>query len=211
MCVIFQGLYVAQREILGFWAPDIGFLVFLDRELFCRLFGFQDDVCRCLWLHVTQREILGFWALCTVFRVFKDRILCIWICMGLFDSFSVQGSFLGFHDIFIPLVTLEREWSAHIYRLAVRREQDREFCIQGLHGFALIYYGSVLIVYYFHGDVCHCIGFLFRLERGFRVLGFRYIIFRVFRERNLRVWVCMRLVDFFSGCMVRHRDIMVLG
>ena len=59
--------------------------------------------------------------------------------------------------------------------------------------------------------MCRCIGFLFRLERDFRVLGYRYRIFRVFRERNLRVLVCMRLVDFFRGCMVWHRYIMVVG
>ena len=55
---------------------------------------------------------------------------------------------------------------------------------------------------------------LFRLERdfrGFRGLGSRYRIFRVFIERNLRVWVYMRTVDFFRGCMVWHRDIMVVG
>ena len=53
-------------------------------------------------------------------------------------------------------------------------------------------------------------GFYFPKEI-FRVLGSRYRIFRGFRERNLRAWVCMRLVDFFSGCMVLHRDIMVVG
>ena len=63
----------------------------------------------------------------------------------------------------------------------------------------------------FHGDVCHCIRFLFLLERDSRVLGSRYKIFRVFRERNMRVWVCMRLVDFLRGCMVWPRDIMVVG
>ena len=112
---------------------------------------------------------------------------------------------------FIVLVRLERGCSAYFYRLAVRREEERELCIWGLHGFSWRYYGSGLIVYCFHGDVCRCIVFLFHLERDFRVLGSQYSIFRVFRERNLRVWVCMRLVDFFRGCMVWHRDIMVVG
>ena len=47
--------------------------------------------------------------------------------MGLFDSFSVWGLFLGFHDVFIVLVRLERDCSAYIYRLAVLREEEREF------------------------------------------------------------------------------------
>ena len=63
----------------------------------------------------------------------------------------------------------------------------------------------------FPGDVCHVLGFVCRLDRDFRVLGSQYRIFRVFRERNLRVWVCMRMVDFFRGCMVWNRDIMVVG
>ena len=56
--------------------------------------------------------------------------------MGLFDYFSVWGLFLGFHDVFIVLVRLQRECSAYFYHLAVRREEEREFCIWGLHGFA---------------------------------------------------------------------------
>ena len=121
------------------------------------------------------------------------------ICLGLFYSFRVWGLFLGFHDFFIVLVRLEMECSAYFCRLAVRREEEREFCIWGLHGFAWRYYGSGLIVYCLHGDVCRCIKFLFRSERDFRVLGSRYKMFRVFRERNLRVWVYMRMVDFLSG------------
>ena len=88
-----------------------------------------DDVCRCLWFHVTRREILGFGALCTVFRVFRERILRVRICMCLFDSFRVWGLFLGFHDVFIILVRLERECSAYFYRLAVRWEEEREICV----------------------------------------------------------------------------------
>ena len=56
--------------------------------------------------------------------------------MFLFDSFRVWGLFLGFHDVFIVLVRLEREWSAYFYRLEVGREEERELCIWGLHGFA---------------------------------------------------------------------------
>ena len=121
------------------------------------------------------------------------------ICMCLFDSFRVWGLFLGFHDVLIVLFRLQKECGVYFYHLAVRREEEREFCIWGLHGFAWRYYGSGLIVYCFHGDVCRCIGFLFRLERELRVLGSQYRIFRVFRERNLRVWVCMRLVYFVLG------------
>ena len=66
--------------------------------------------------------------------------------MALFDSFRVWGLFIWFHDFLIVLVRLEREWSAYFYRLAVRREEEREFCIWGLHGFAWRYYGSGLIV-----------------------------------------------------------------
>ena len=66
--------------------------------------------------------------------------------MDLFYSFRVWGLFLGFHDIFIVLFRLERKWSAYFYRLAVRRKEEREFCICGLHGFVWRYYGSALIV-----------------------------------------------------------------
>ena len=83
--------------------------------------------------------------------------------MGLFESLRVCGLFLGFYDIFIVLVRLEREWSAYFYRLPVRREEEREFYIWGLHGFAWRYYGLGLIAYCFHGYVCHCIGFLVHL------------------------------------------------
>ena len=55
--------------------------------------------------------------------------------MGWFDSFRVWGLFLRFHDVFIVLVRLERECSAYFNRLAVRREEKREFCILGLHSF----------------------------------------------------------------------------
>ena len=65
--------------------------------------------------------------------------------MGLFDSFRFWGLFLGFHDVFIVLFRLEREYSAYFYRVTVRREEEREFCIWGLHGFAWRYYGSGLI------------------------------------------------------------------
>ena len=100
--------------------------------------------------------------------------------MGLFDSFRFWGLFLGSHDVLIVFFRLERECSAYFYCLEVRREEEREFCIWGLHGFAWIYYGSGLIVYCFHGDVCRYIEILFRLDRDFRVLGSRYRIFRVF-------------------------------
>ena len=63
------------------------------------------------------------------FLGFLERILCVRICMGLFDSFTVWRLFLGFHDVFIVLVRLEREWSAYFYPLAVRREEEREICI----------------------------------------------------------------------------------
>ena len=66
--------------------------------------------------------------------------------MGLFDSFRVWGLFIGFHGVFIVLFRLQRECSAYFYRLTVRREEEREFCIWGLHGFAWRYYGSGLIV-----------------------------------------------------------------
>ena len=56
--------------------------------------------------------------------------------MGLFDSFRVLRLFLGFHDVFIVLVRLERECSAYFFRLAVRRGEEREFCIWGLHVFS---------------------------------------------------------------------------
>ena len=98
-----------------------------------------------------------------------------------------MGLFLGVRDVLIVLVRLERQWSAYFYRLAVRREEEREFCIWGLHGFGWRYYGSVMIVYCFHGDVCRCIGFLFRLERDFRVLGSRYRILG-FLEREICVY-----------------------
>ena len=66
--------------------------------------------------------------------------------MGLFDSFRVSELFLGFDDVFIVFLRLERECSAYSYCLAVRRQEEREFCIWCLHGFAWRYYGSGLIV-----------------------------------------------------------------
>ena len=66
--------------------------------------------------------------------------------MCLFDSFRVWGLFVGFHDVFIVFFGLKRECRAYFYRLAVRREAEREFCIWGLHGFAWRYYGPGLIV-----------------------------------------------------------------
>ena len=49
--------------------------------------------------------------------------------MVLFDSFRVQWLLLGFHDVCIVLVRLERECSMCFYSLVVRREEEREFCI----------------------------------------------------------------------------------
>ena len=66
--------------------------------------------------------------------------------MGLFDSFRIWGLLLGFQDVFNVLFRLEREFSAYVYPLAVRREEEREFCIWGLHGFAWRYYGLWLTV-----------------------------------------------------------------
>ena len=63
----------------------------------------------------------------------------------------------------------------------------------------------------FPSDVCHFLGFVCRLKRDFRVFGFRYRIFSVFRERNLCVRVSMRLVDFFIVVMSFHEYIMVWG
>ena len=133
------------------------------------------------------------------FRVFRERILRVQICMGLLDSFRVWRLFLGLNDVFIVLFRLKRESSAYFYCLAVRPEEEREFCIWGLHGFSQRYYGSGLIVQFLHGGVCRFIGFLFFLERDFRVLGSQYKIFRVFRKRNLCVCVCMGLVEFLGG------------
>ena len=61
-----------------------------------------------------------------------------------------------------------------------------------------------LTVKSFPGDVCRFLLFVCRLERDFRVLGSRYRIFSIFRERNLYVLVSMRLVDFFRVLMVLH-------
>ena len=96
----------------------------------------------CLGFVCLLKRDFRVWSLGTVFRGFRERILCIRICMGLFDPFRVWGLFLGFHDVLIVLVRLGREWSAYFYHLAVRREEEREFCICGLHGFAWRYYGS---------------------------------------------------------------------
>ena len=63
--------------------------------------------------------------------------------MGLFDSFRVWGLFLGFNDVFIVLFRLQMECSAYFYRLEVRREEEREFCIWGLHGFS--WYGIEIL------------------------------------------------------------------
>ena len=54
----------------------------------------------------------------------------------------------------------------------------------------------------FLGDVCRVLWFVCRLERDFKVLGSRYRIFSVFRERNSSVRVSLRLVVFFRVLMV---------
>ena len=82
--------------------------------------------------------------------------------------------FLGSTNVFNRLVRLDSEWSAYFYRLVVRREEEREFCIWDLHGFAWRYYVLGLIVYCFHGDVCRYLWFSCHLERDFRVLGSQY-------------------------------------
>ena len=66
--------------------------------------------------------------------------------MGLFYYFRLWGLFLGFHDVFSVLVKLEKECSAYFYRLAVRREEEREFYIWVLHGFALFSFFMVMCV-----------------------------------------------------------------
>ena len=62
-------------------------------------------------------------------------------CMGLFDSFRVWGLFFGFHDVFIVLARLEREWSAYFYRLAVRREEKRE---NSAFGVCMVLHGDIM-------------------------------------------------------------------
>ena len=80
--------------------------------------------------------------------------------MCLFDSIRVLGLFLGFHDVFIVLFIVQRECSAYFYRLAVRWEDEKEFCIWGLHGFQDYLY--------------HCLWLSCHLERDFTVLGSLY-------------------------------------
>ena len=75
------------------------------------------------------------------------------------------------------MVRLERECSAYFCRLPVRRKEEREFRIWDLHGFAWRYYGSGLVVYCFHSDVCRYIGFLFILDRDFRAPGTEFLVF----------------------------------
>ena len=108
--------------------------------------GFRNDMCRVLgFVCRLERDFRVLGSLYS-FRVFRERILRVRICMGLFDSFRVWGLFLWFHDVFIVLFRSQRQWSVYFYRLAVRREEEREFCICGLHGFAWRYYGLGLIV-----------------------------------------------------------------
>ena len=88
---------------------------------------------------------LGFYAHSTIFRDFRERILCVRVLIGLVNYFRFYGVFLGFTNVLNGLVRVDSEWSAYLYRFAVRREEEREFCIWGLHGFAWRYYGSGLI------------------------------------------------------------------
>ena len=104
--------------------------------------------------HVTQREILGFQDPNTIFRGFRERILCVQVLIGFVDYFRFCGLFLRFTNDFNGLFRLDGEWSAQFYRLAVRGEEEREFCVQGLHGFTWRYYGLGLTVKGFPGDVC---------------------------------------------------------
>ena len=50
----------------------------------------------------------------------------------------------------------------------------------------------------FPGCCVSFLGFVCRLERDFRVWGSRYMIFGVFRERNMCVRVNMRLLTFLG-------------
>ena len=161
-------------------------------------YGFQDVMCRCLWFSCHLERDFRVLGSQYNFQGFGERILCVRVLIGLVDYFRFFRLFIGFTNVFNGLVRLDSEWSAQFYRLAVRGEEEREFCVQGLHGFSWRYYGLWLTVQGFTDDVCRVVGFVCRLERDFRVCGSRYKIFIVCRERNLCVRLSMRLVDFLG-------------
>ena len=57
--------------------------------------------------------------------------------MVLVEYFRFCGLFLGFTNVFNVLVRIYSEWSTYFYRLVVRGEEEREFCICGLRGFCM--------------------------------------------------------------------------
>ena len=75
-------------------------------------YGFQDDVCRCLWFscHLerdfrvlgSQYNLMGF----------RERILCVRVLIGLINYFRFCVLFLGFTNVFNGLVRVDSEWSA---------------------------------------------------------------------------------------------------
>ena len=142
-------------------------------------YGFQDDVCRCFCSPCHLERDFRVQAPSTIFRGFRERILCVRVLMGLVDYFRFCGLFLGFNNVLNRLVRLDSEWSAQFYRLAVRGEEEREFCVQGLHGFACRYYGLGLTIQGFPGEVCCFLGFVCRLERDFTVWApdIRFLVF----------------------------------
>ena len=143
--------------------------------------------------HVTQKDILGFQAPSTIFRGFRERILCVRVLIGFVDYFIFCVLFLGFTNVFNGLVRLDSEWSAQFQRLAVRGEEEREFCVQGLHGFAWRYYGLGLTVEGLPGDLCLFQG-LYVAQR--EILGFCApdIGFQCF-QREKYVRTCKHEID----------------
>ena len=55
--------------------------------------------------------------------------MCVRVLIGFVDYFRFCVLFLVFTNVFNGLVRIDSEWSAEFYRLAVRGEEEREFCV----------------------------------------------------------------------------------
>ena len=75
-------------------------------------YGFQYDVCRCLWFSCHLEIDFRVWGPSTIFRGSREKILCVRVLMGLVDYFIFFGLFLEFTNVLNGLVRLYSEWSA---------------------------------------------------------------------------------------------------
>ena len=111
---------------------------------------------------------------------------CLWVVCLLGRDFRVLGSRYRIFSVF-----RERNLCVRVSMRLVDFYRVLVIFREYIMVFGLTLYG-------FQDDLCGFLWFICHLERDFRVLGSRYRIFSVFRERNLCVRVSMRLVEFLG-------------